>query len=464
MPVTRRPLLQTLRSQALLVLTAIFLLSHVFSILIYETNRQEVVIQTEAVDLADRIIGVVDLAQRFPPSDRAQILSAAETQFLFMYPEASRTDYADCEENRFSDLITNRLNRWFTLYPGLDASVCVIRIDEARVLRQPDFSSLPGLDALVYVDFPDGEQAIFRATLPDAQSLFSDIILLYILMVSLGTLMVGWVLIRRVLTPLDQLAQAADVIGTNLDAPSLSEQGPSEVVRAARAFNQMQARLRRLVQGQTETLAAVSHDLRSAATRLQLRADLLENEQEREGMLRVVSDMSAMIQSVLEFVRGVEPNEKARRTDVLALLESMTDDLEEEGFPVHFESDGQSVMLDCRPVSLRRCVQNIIDNAVKYGEEAWVSCRVVPEGFCITVKDRGPGVDKSELQNILRPFYRLESSRNRDNGGIGLGLAIAQNIVKQHGGELHISNREDAPEGLQVDIILPRVLDGRHNG
>lgn len=455
----RQPPLQTLRSQALLVLTAIFLLSHVLSVLIYETNRQRVVILTEAVDLADRIIGVVDLTQRFPPGDREQILAAAETQFLFMYPEASRTDYADCEENEFSQQITDRLDRWFTLYPGLDASVCVIRVLEARVLRQPDLTSLPGLDALVYVDFPDGEQAIFRATLPDAQSLFTDIFLLYILIASLGALVVGWVLISRVLTPLDQLAQAADVIGTNLDAPSLPEDGPSEVVRAARAFNRMQARLRRLVQGQTETLAAVSHDLRSAATRLQLRADLLENAQEREGMLRVVSDMSAMIQSVLDFVRGVEPNEKARRTDVLALLESMTDDLEEEGFPIHFESDGNIVMMECRPVSLRRCVQNIIDNAVKYGEEAWVSCRVLPDGFCITVKDRGPGVENAELQNIMRPFYRLESSRNRDNGGIGLGLAIAQNIAKQHGGELRISNREDAETGLQVDIVLPRMMD-----
>src|SRR5690606_32992077 len=223
-------------------------------------------------------IGVVDLAQRFPPENRAEILAAAETQFLFMYPEASVTDYANCEENEFSELITNRLDSWFALYPGLDATVCVIRIDEARVLRQPAVTSLPGIDALVYVDFPDGGQAIFRATLPDAQSLFSDIFLLYILLASLGSLNVGWVLIRRILTPLDHLAQAADVIGANLDAPSLPENGPSEVARAARAFNRMQIRLKRLLQGQTETLAAVSHDLRSTATRLQLRAELLENE------------------------------------------------------------------------------------------------------------------------------------------------------------------------------------------
>lgn len=454
--IDRRQPLETLRSQALLVLTAIFLLSHVVSVLIYEGNRQRVVIRTEAMDLADRIIGIVDLAERFPQSDRRQVLAAAETQFLFMYPEAAESDFSECEQNEFSDLITSRLNSWFTLYPGLDTAVCVIRVDEARVLRQPDVTSLPGIDALVYVDFPDGERAIFRATLPDAQSLFTDIFLLYILLASMATLIAGWVLISRILTPLEQLAKAADDIGVNLDAPSLVEDGPSEVVRAARAFNRMQARLKRLVQGQTETLAAVSHDLRSTATRMQLRAELLENEHEREGMLRVVSDMSAMIQSVLDFVRGVEPNEATRRTDVLALLQSMTDDLEEEGCPVHFESDESAIMMDCCPVSLRRCVQNVIDNAIKYGYEAWVSCRVDGDLLRIAVKDRGAGVHEEELHNILRPFYRLEASRNRDNGGIGLGLAIAQNIARQHDGDVYIKNRDDGISGLVVEIVLPR--------
>lgn len=445
----------TLRAQTLLILTAVFLLSHLLSVFIYESNRQRVVLLTEAVDLADRIIGVVDLAQRFPPSDREQILAAAETQFLFMYPEANVSAYDACEENEFSRRITDRLDGWFTLYPGLDATVCIIRINEARVLRQPDISSLPGLDALVYVSFPDGEQAVFRATLPDAQSLFTDIFIVYILLASLGGLGIGWLLISRTLAPLGQLAQAADVIGTNLDAPPLLEDGPSEVARAARAFNRMQERLRRLVSGQTEMIAAVSHDLRSAATRLQLRAELMANEQEREGMLRVVSDMRHMIESVLDFVRGVEPDEKPRRTDVVALLESMVSDLQDEGFPVSYEFRDGSLVMNCRPVSLRRCIQNIIDNAVKYGQQAEIDYEIGAGYLRVIVKDRGPGVADTELPHIIRPFYRVESSRNRDNGGIGLGLAIAQNIVQLHGGQLLIRNRTDAAHGLQVEIVLP---------
>lgn len=445
----------TLKAQALFVLTAIFVISHLVSLVLYEYNRHRTVLLTEAVDLADRIIGIVDLAERFPQADRAQILAAAQTQFLFMYPDVTRAADAGCEQNDFSRTITDRLGRWFTLYPGLDASVCVINVNRDRRLADPLIGSVSGLDALVYIDFPDGEQAVFRAVLPEAQSLFQDRVLLYIVLVGLISLLIGWLLISRVLTPLDQLARAADVIGVNLDAPALDENGPSEVARASRAFNRMQERLKRLVNGQTEMIAAVSHDLRSAATRLQLRAELMDDEQERDGMLRVVADMRQMIESVLDFVRGVEPNETPRRTDVIALLESMASDLQEEGYPVSFESRDESLMMPCRPVSLRRCFQNIIDNAVKYGQHAEISYEK-GEGFLrVCVKDNGPGVDPAELQNILRPFYRVESSRNRDNGGIGLGLAIALNIVQLHGGQLQVSNRSDGHHGLQVEIILP---------
>jgi signal transduction histidine kinase len=447
----------TLRARALLVLTAIFTISHLMTLMVYEADRHRTVLLTEAVDLADRIIGIVDLAERFPQADRAQILAAAQTQFLFMYPDVIQSADANCEQNPFSLRITERLNRWFTLYPGLDATVCVVNVSTDHRFADPSIGSVSGLDALVYIDFPDGEQAIFRAILPEAQSVYGDRVLIYFLMVGIASLGIGWLLISRVLTPLQQLATAADVIGTNLDAPALDESGPSEVARAARAFNRMQARLKRLVQGQTEMIAAVSHDLRSAATRLQLRAELLDNEHEREGMLRVVSDMRHMIESVLDFVRGVEPSEVPRRTDVVALLESMTSDLQEEGAAVHFTAPEPSALMDCRPVSLRRCFQNLIDNAIKYGQQAWVSCIVEEDCIRIVVEDRGPGVAESELLNILKPFYRLDSSRNRDSGGIGLGLAITQNIVQLHGGTVSISNLSGSPvTGLRVEIALPR--------
>ena len=441
----------TLKAQALLVLSAIFIVSHVVSLIIYEFNRHHTVILTEATDLADRIIGIVELAERFPQEDRNSILAAAQTQFLSMYPEIETTARGDCEENEFSTRITDRFNGWFDGYPGLDASVCVRDMNNARSSGPP--SSASGFDALVYIDFPDGEVAIFQATLPDAPSLFGDVVLAYIILVGVLGLVVGGLLISRVLVPLGTLAQAADDIGVNIDAEALPENGPSEVARASRAFNRMQNRLRRLVRGQTEMIAAISHDLRSAATRLQLRADLLEDEREREGMLRVVTDIRFMIESVLDFVRGVEPNETPRLTDLSALLESLVEDLIEEGFRVQLQAVNQSVFSTCRPRALRRCFQNIIDNAVKYGDAARISCVVEGNHLHVRIDDNGPGVDEAELENILRPFYRLEYSRNRDNGGVGLGLAIAHNIVQIHGGRLTIANL--AQGGLRVEVSIP---------
>lgn len=453
-PAWYRDLLPTLKAQALLVLTGIFIISHILSLIIYEFNRHHTVILTEATDLADRIIGIVGLAQNLPERDRVQILAAAQTQFLSMYPDIDPPLQGECQQNEFSDRITDRLTDWFSQYPGLDASVCVRSLNTPSSSGPP--SSASGFDALVYIDFPDGEQAIFRATLPEAPSLFRDIVLAYIVLVGLISLLIGWFLISRVLVPLGQLAKAADEIGVNIDADALSEEGPSEVRRAAMAFNRMQSRLRRLVRGQTEMIAAISHDLRSATTRLQLRAEMLEDEQERQGLVRVVSDMRVMIESVLDFIRGVEPTEKPRETDLVALLDSLCEDLKEVGYPVNFTAPEERALLTCRPTALRRCFQNVIDNAIKYGEVANIECLLESRKIVVVIQDEGPGVAEEELQAILRPFYRLEHSRNRDSGGVGLGLAIAQNIVQIHGGHLQISNAQSG--GLRVEIRLPRQL------
>ena len=447
--------LPTLRARALLVLTSIFILSHVVSLIIYEANRHETVILTEATDLADQIIGIVDLAEQFPEADREQILAAAQTQFLSMHPGIEIPAQQICEQNEFSERISGRLNDRYRDITMLSTTVCVRDMHDAP--DGPPSDNSAGFEALVSISFPDGGQAIFQARLPDAPSLFLDIALVYILLVGIVSLIVAWNLISRVLVPLGQLASAADEIGSNLNAPALSEDGPAEVASAARAFNRMQDRLRRLVKGQTDMLAAVSHDLRSTATRLQLRSELLENEQEREGMLRVVSDMRAMIESVLDFVRGIDPNEKPRKTNLLALLESLCEDLKEEGYPLEYEFDDFNATLLCHPTALRRCFQNIIDNAVKYGGNTRIYCYENDGQLLVRFDDDGPGVAEVELPNLTQPFYRLEHSRNRDSGGVGLGLAIAQNIAQSHGGTLLISNRK--PQGLRVEVLLAKAPD-----
>ncbi|WP_323844180.1 sensor histidine kinase [Microbulbifer magnicolonia] len=446
----RRP--HTIRSRTILVLFCAFLLSHTISLAIYEINRDKTILLTEATDLADRVIGVVELARSFPERDRQRILAAAETQFLTMFPETGNLDDERCRDNDFSRRLADSLGAAFADVPGFNAQVCLRRLKPAPLLARNE--PLHGYDVLVAVNFPDDERAVFHAILPEGESLIHDAVLLYLLFSGLIALLLAGYLIRKTVAPLGQLARAADSIGTNIDAAPLPENGPAEVAAAARAFNLMQQRLARLVHGQTEMLAAISHDLRSAVTRLQLRAELLQDCQEREGLLRVVDDMKTMIQSVLDFARGLDPSETPRRIDIGALAESLCDDLREEGYPVQFCGSGDDCVLECRPVALRRSLQNLIDNAIKYGGGAKVSVAGGVDSIRIAVDDRGPGIPPQELAAVLRPFYRLDKSRNSKTGGVGLGLSIAGNTVQAHGGELSLENM--ARGGLRVQIQLPR--------
>jgi signal transduction histidine kinase len=266
-------------------------------------------------------------------------------------------------------------------------------------------------------------------------------------------LLLAWYLIQKTVAPIEKLANAANRIGLDINNPPLDESGAKEIAMAAKAFNTMQGRLANLLHSQSEMLAAISHDLRSAVTRLQLRADLLENEHDRSGMLKVVADMRKMIQSVLDFLRGQNPDEPMRNVNISALVESLCSDLADEGLPVTYEHDDNSINLTCRPTEIRRCLQNIIDNAIKYAGSAHLSISSANNCASIMVVDQGTGIPEEQLQAVMRPFKRLEQSRNHDTGGIGLGLSIAENIVKSHGGRLTLSNHADG--GLLVDIQLP---------
>lgn len=441
----------TIRSRTILVVFCAFLLSHTVSLAIYEINRDKTILLTEARDLADRIIGVVELARRFPERDRQRILAAAETQFLTTFPEPGNLDDQPCRNNDFSRRLRESLDRAFADIPGFNARVCLRRLKATPLLARREPRS--GFDVLVSVSFPDDERTVFHAILPEGESLIHDAVLVYLLFSGLVGLLLAGYLIRKTVAPLGQLARAADSVGTNIDAAPLPEDGPAEVAAAARAFNRMQRRLARLVHGQTEMLAAVSHDLRTAVTRLQLRAELLRDSREREGQMRVVGDMKTMIQSVLDFVRGVDQGEVPRRTDLQALVESLCEDLREEGYPVTFNGDGEHCVLECRPVALRRALQNIIDNGIKYGGEARVSVASDSDNIRIAIEDSGPGIPASELDAVLHPFYRLEKSRNSKTGGVGLGLSITANTVQAHGGELSLENVD---AGLRVEIALPR--------
>ena len=264
----------------------------------------------------------------------------------------------------------------------------------------------------------------------------------------------AWLAVRLAARPLAQLAQAAQAMMPTADGPRMSEDGPVEVARAAIAFNAMQERIARHLKERLHILASISHDLQTPITRMRLRAESLEEGEDRQKILSDLHEMGHLVREGVAYARSAHGgSEVPVRMDIKAFLESLVFDYQDMGKPVKLaQSVGGAAMV--RQQALRRVLGNLIDNAIKYGGTAEVSARHAEDGaLCIAVCDKGPGIPEDELEQVLQPFYRLESSRNRDTGGAGLGLAIAAQLTRAIGGSLRLFNREGG--GLAAVVTLP---------
>ncbi len=277
------------------------------------------------------------------------------------------------------------------------------------------------------------------------------------LMLTAVTAMLTWWAARRLIAPVGTLAAAADALGRDMNAPPLPESGAAELVTAARAFNTMAERLRRFVQDRTFMLLAISHDLRTPITRLKLRAEFLEDEELRGKVLADLDDMERMVAAVLAFGRGSEDEEATTTVDLAELARTVLDeaaDARPDGAAGLHYVGFDHLPARVRLLAMKRALSNLVMNALAYGGNATV--RVLPpaEGrIVIEVDDEGPGIPESHLESVFQPFRRLEGSRNRETGGVGLGLSIVRNIVRAHGGDVTLENRAEG--GLRVRLVLP---------
>ncbi len=266
------------------------------------------------------------------------------------------------------------------------------------------------------------------------------------------SLLMIW-MVRRIASPLAHLSVAADRFGRGEATEPIAEQGPSDVQHTIRAFNQMRSRLERFVQDRTHMLAAISHDLRTPITALRVRAELIEDLETRHRIVGTLDEMQRMTEATLAFVREESAQEDTRLIDLAALVESLCDDLSDTGQPVSF-SGPDKMPYRCRSVSLKRALGNLVENAVTYGKRARVALIEKQNGLCIEIDDEGPGIAEAEMERVFEPFVRLETSRSLETGGVGLGMAIARSIVRQHGGDITLANREAG--GLRTTVWLPR--------
>lgn len=258
---------------------------------------------------------------------------------------------------------------------------------------------------------------------------------------------------RGITQPLRRLARAADAFGRGQPVDPLPETGPEDIRRTAQAFNSMQERLLRFVDDRTRMLAAVGHDLRTPLTSLRLRAEFVSDDDLREKMLSTIAEIQSMTEATLAFLREERTAEPTRTVDLSALVESLCEDLAELGQNVVF-TEGPKIGYRCRPAALRRACRNIVENAARYGERARVRIDVSAQSIDILVEDDGPGIPDAELEQVFAPFHRLENSRNRETGGVGLGLSIARTIVRHHGGDVVLTNLR---QGLRVTLSLPAL-------
>jgi signal transduction histidine kinase len=341
---------------------------------------------------------------------------------------------------------------------GDQYKVSVNRIDRHRhntdlILLVPDKRRADGTTALdVSVGLPDGYTLIFRVAAP-----MPDPPLPWQLFVQLGvlTLVLGIVLFlvtRGITRPLSKLALAADAVGQSVRHPPLAEEGVREIRDATRAFNTMQDRLLRYLDSRTNVLAAMSHDLRTPLTRMRLRVEAVSEERLRTRFAADLDEMEALVHGALALFKGLDDDERFEPVDMNELLSTLVAEYSEIGAAISLEGKALAPVQG-KPRALKRCLRNLVDNALKFGQRAMIG---VDDGdaLVIRVADAGSGIPEEFLERVFEPFYRLESSRNRDTGGTGLGLSIARDVVQTHGGSVSLRN---CPEGgLIAELRLPR--------
>jgi signal transduction histidine kinase len=292
------------------------------------------------------------------------------------------------------------------------------------------------------VELPVRDRSVPWALLPVASAALMGIAILIIVAV----------LVRNITKPLRKLAVAADSLGRGQSLPPLEVSGPDEIRRVTIAFNTMGERLTRFLADRTRMLAAISHDLRTPITAARVRAEFIDDDETRQGIVSALEEMKTMTEATLSFARDEAVEEPSRMVDLCALIESITDDQADLGRPVTFEASGP-LPFRCRPASMKRAITNLVENAVRYGGFAQVRVSKGADNVTVVVEDNGPGIPEDKLSEVFAPFVRLETSRSRETGGVGLGLAIVRSVVLAHGGTITLSNRSEG--GLRAVIVLP---------
>lgn len=459
---------QSLFGRLAVILFVCLLLAQLASIAIQFKDRGERLFQASGFSSSERIADIVRLLDDANSTERERlvsILNVAPLRVSLTMPawdkDSQTTDTRPAIE--FKKRLQQQLGNNYALRVAVSDQPATYT-DTAEGMHgsaaygmqhmQSMGTVLP--DALVFfaqVQLTDGSWVSFENSINKEVFASSSTLLLTLAILIIAVLLISLFAVRWVTRPLTMLTTAADKLGSNINQPPLAETGSLEVRQAAKSFNAMQARLKRFIEDRTRLLTAISHDLKTPITRMRLRAEMLDDSDQRISFVKNLDEMQQITSETLDFLRTDDAREPLQAIDICSLLESIKEDAAELKQDFQLQPCTLSPCL-ARPSAIKRCIRNLTENAFKYGGNVQVQAEQTDDKIIIRISDSGPGIPEDKLETVFKPFYRLESSRNRDTGGTGLGLSIARNIALSHGGDLQLGNKPEG--GLQAVLTLSR--------
>ncbi len=320
-------------------------------------------------------------------------------------------------------------------------------------LKTPFFYDLSNIDSGVEIILQIKKNK-YLFIIVDKDRLYSEtafVFLLWMMFASILLLLFSYFFMNKQIRPLKRLSIIAETFGRGLDAPELKAVGASEIKQTANAFNQMRTRIKRFLKQRTDMLAGVSHDLRTPLTRMKLQLSLLKDEKAKTELELDINEMTAMLDSYVSFVRSEAP-EPIENIIINKLVKDIIKNVDLNKYNIKF-TEKNTVKTSGRPIQLKRAIQNIIDNSLRYSNELNIEILLNNDGCIIIIEDNGPGIPDKNYEDVFKPFFSLDPSRNKLKGESGLGLSITRDIIRSHGGDIKLS--KSSYGGLKSIIQLP---------
>lgn len=459
---------KTLFGRLVLVLLTGLVLAQLLSAVILLRDRGQVLYESIRENMIVRTTGIVRLLNSLPASNREHLIPLLASPELRIKLAQQPLEVSAMDTNskyasqKVKQRIAQRLSPATNIRISIAGSVMqsqsqwppMHRRHMQNAFRMP-YNETYAMARFFHlqIQLQDDSWVFFERGIPENIFIWPGRLLLVLVILLISVILLSLIAVRFITKPLKQLKQAAEGLGKNIQQAPLEETGPSEISETAKAFNIMQQRLKNYIEDKANILAAVSHDLKTPLTRMRLRTDLMDDGELRDKTQKDLDEMEAMVTATLNFMRGIETKEAIQQVDLMALLESIQEDVQMTGQSIELEGMINTPYTG-KPLSLKRCINNLVENAIRYGKEVTIKIEDSVDNITIFICDKGSGIPEEALSKVFEPFFCLDSSRAKHTGGTGLGLGIARNIARSHGGELSLTNQSTV--GLCAKLTLPR--------